>query len=175
MARDHGYSLRVVWSGAQDGPARDYKGYSRAYRIEIAGKPVLMGSADAAFLGDPSLHNPEDLLLAALSGCHLLTYLALCVRAGIQVISYQDDATGTMVLEGGGGRFTEVTLRPRVVIAAEEDLDRARALHPKAHGDCFIANSVNFPVRHHAEVIAEPGAGSPRGRPIPERSRKGRP
>ena len=162
MARDHDYRLRVVWSGAETGPTRDYKGYSREYRIEIPGKPVLNGSADAAFLGDPSLYNPEDLLLAALSGCHLLTYLSLCARAGIQVISYQDDAAGTMVLEGGpggaggGGRFTEVTLRPRVVIASAEDLDRARALHAQAHGDCFIANSVNFPVRHHAQVIAEP-------------------
>lgn len=164
MARDHGYRLRVVWTGAAAGPTRDYKGYSREYRVEIAGKPVLAASADAAFLGDPSLYNPEDLLLAALSGCHLLTYLALCVRAGIQVVAYEDDAAGTMVLEGGGGRFTEVTLRPRVVIAAAEDLERARALHAKAHGDCFIANSVKFPVRHHAEVIAEPGSiPSPQG------------
>jgi len=153
MAREHAYRARLTWTGAARGPARDYKGYSRAYRVEVEGKPPLDGSADPLFRGDPALYNPEDLLLAALAGCHMLTYLALCVRAGIAVVAYEDDAGGTMVLEGGGGRFTEVVLRPRVVVAAGADLAGARRLHADAHRDCFIASSVNFPVRHEAEIV----------------------
>jgi organic hydroperoxide reductase OsmC/OhrA len=153
MAKEHAYRARLTWTGAARGPARDYKGYSREYRVEVEGKPPLDGTADPMFRGDPSLHNPEDLLVAALSGCHMLTYLALCVRAGIAVVAYEDEAGGTMVLEGGGGRFTEVVLRPRVVVAAGSDMEEARRLHAAAHHDCFIANSVNFPVRNEPDVI----------------------
>ncbi len=153
MAHEHTYEAHLTWIGAAQGPARDYAGYSREYRVEIAGKPPLSGSADPAFKGDTGLHNPEDLLVAALAGCHLLTYLALCVRAGIEVVAYEDSVSGAMVLEGGGGRFTGVTLRPRVTVAPGSDLEKARALHASAHKACFIANSVNFPVRNEPEVI----------------------
>ncbi|MFQ5774963.1 MAG: OsmC family protein [Kiloniellaceae bacterium] len=161
MAKEHGYEVKLTWTGAAQGPVADYAGYSREYRIEVAGKPPLAGSADPMFKGDAALHNPEDLLVAALSGCHMLTYLALCARAGIEVVSYEDTAGGTMVLEGGGGHFTEATLRPRVVVAAGSDVDKARALHANAHADCFIANSVNFPVRNEPEVIAAAAAPAP--------------
>ena len=153
MAKQHTYAAKLTWTGAARGSVRDYAGYSREYAVEIAGKPVLKGTADPMFRGDASLHNPEDLLLAALSGCHMLTYLALCARAKIEVVGYEDDASGTMVLEGGGGRFVEVTLRPRVSVAPGSDLDKARALHEAAHRDCFIANSVNFPVRNDPKVV----------------------
>ncbi len=153
MAHEHTYEAHLTWTGAARGPARDYAGYSREYRVEIAGKPPLSGSADPAFKGDAGLHNPEDLLVAALAGCHLLTYLALCVRAGIEVVAYEDSANGAMVLEGGGGRFTGVTLRPRVTVAPGSDLAKARALHASAHKACFIANSVNFPVRNEPVVV----------------------
>lgn len=156
MARSHEYRARLFWTGAGQGPTTDYRGYSRDYRIEIAGKPPLDGSADPTFHGDPARHNPEDLLLAALSGCHLLTYLALCARAGISVAAYEDSASGTMVLEGGGGHFTEVVLRPRVTLAAGADAAEARRLHAVAHGDCFIAASVNFPVRNEPEIVTAP-------------------
>ena len=152
MAKEHGYAAKLTWTGAAHGPVKDYRGYSREYRVEVAGKPPLTLSADPTFRGDPALYNPEDLLVAALAGCHMLTYLALCARAGISVVSYEDDASGTMVLTGEGGRFTEVTLRPRVAVAAGTDLAKARELHAAAHGYCFIANSVNFPVRNEPEV-----------------------
>lgn len=154
MSRTHDYSARLVWSGADRGPTESYAGYARDYRVEIPGKPALLGSADPAFRGDPALYNPEDLLLAALSACHMLTYLALAARAGIRVSAYEDAARGTMVLEGGGGHFTEVVLRPRVAVAPGDDMALARRLHERAHADCFIAASVNFPVRHEAEVQA---------------------
>lgn len=151
MAREHLFAAHLVWTGAERGPTRDYDSYSRTYRVEVAGKPPLEGSADPTFKGDPTRHNPEDLLVVALSACHLLSYLALCARAGIEVVGYQDDARGVMAIKDRRMRFVEVTLTPRVVIAAG-DLEQARALHAQAHEHCFIANSVNFPVRHEPVV-----------------------
>ena len=153
MAKQHGYEATLTWTGAAQGPVRDYQGYSREYRVEVAGKPPLTLSADPTFRGDPALYNPEDLLVAALAGCHMLTYLALSARAGVEVVSYEDAASGTMVLTGEGGHFTEVTLRPRVGVAPGSDLAKARELHAAAHSYCFIANSVNFPVKNEPEIV----------------------
>jgi organic hydroperoxide reductase OsmC/OhrA len=154
VGETHRYDLHLDWTGARQGPAEKYETYSRAFSIEIAGKPALDGSADPAFRGDASRHNPEDLLLAALSSCHMLSYLALCARSRIPVLAYRDSASATMS-ETAPHRvgFTEVVLRPRVVIAPGADAAKARALHEKAHEICFIANSVNFPVRHEAEIV----------------------
>jgi organic hydroperoxide reductase OsmC/OhrA len=152
MARAHEYRTHLTWTGAAAGPTASYATYSREYVVGIDGKPPLRGSADPLFRGDGTLHNPEDLLVAALSGCHLLSYLALAARAGVHVVAYEDGARGTMVLEGGGGRFTEVVLRPRVTIAAGGDEALAMRLHDQAHAECFIAASMNFPVRHEPEV-----------------------
>jgi organic hydroperoxide reductase OsmC/OhrA len=150
----HVFQCRLVWTGATPEGTASLDTYSRTYRVDFEGKPSLIGTAAPAFRGDPSLHNPEDLLVAALSACHCLTYLALCARAGIRVLSYEDDASGTMQREGGVIRFTEATLHPRVTVAAGTDLERARALHERAHAECFIANSVNFPVRNEPAITA---------------------
>lgn len=139
---EHTYSVKVSWSGK----TADYASYSRNHTIELENKPTLSASADSAFRGDPSRHNPEDLLLAALSSCHLLSYLALCARAGIEVVSYEDHATGTMAMQGGAIRFTDVLLQPVCVVRA--NIEKATRLHEQAHKECFIANSVNFPVRN---------------------------
>jgi organic hydroperoxide reductase OsmC/OhrA len=151
MTHEHRFHARLTWSGASQGPTRSYTSYARDYVVEIEGKPPLPGSSAAVFRGDPARHNPEDLLLAALSGCHLLWYLHLCADAGIEVVAYTDEASGIMTLKDGKVRFTEVTLRPRVTIAAG-DPELAKALHAQAHDECFIANSVNFPVRHDAVI-----------------------
>lgn len=152
LAKDHHYAAKLIWSGAAAGGTTDYKSYSREYRVEFDGKPAMTGSADPTFRGDPKLHNPEELLLVALSSCHMLSYLALAALEGLEVVAYEDAATGTMQQEGRGGRFTEVVLHPRVTLAPESDLQQAEALHEEAHKTCFIANSVNFPVRHEASV-----------------------
>ena len=129
--------------------------------VAVDGKAVLEASADKPFRGDPTKWNPEDLLLAALSECHLLSYLHACVEAGVVVESYSDEATGLMTEDGrGGGAFTEVVLHPRVVVAEASMIPAAQAAHAQAHDWCFIANSVNFPVRHDAEVSAA-RAGEP--------------
>jgi organic hydroperoxide reductase OsmC/OhrA len=145
MPREHHYALRLTWTGAKGGPTTDYESYSRSYRVDIEGKPPLEGSADPTFRGDPARHNPEDLLVAALAACHMLSYLHLCASAGIEVVAYEDQARGKVAIKDRRMRFVEVMLAPKVTIGAG-DLERARALHAQAHEDCFIANSVNFPV-----------------------------
>ncbi|MFQ5520678.1 MAG: OsmC family protein, partial [Candidatus Methylomirabilia bacterium] len=98
--------------------------------------------------GDPSRYNPEELLVAALSACHMLWYLHLCTDAKIIVTDYMDHASGTMVLTAdGSGHFTAVVLKPSVTIQRGGDVTLAERLHARAHQLCFIANSVNFPVR----------------------------
>lgn len=151
----HKYSSRLVWDGNRGDGTASYASYGRDYRVMIAGRPDLHGSSDAAFKGDASKHNPEDLFVAAISSCHLLSYLALCARNGISVASYEDDAVGTMsVTPDGVGKFEEVVLRPRVRILSG-DLDLAVQLHATAHGQCFIANSCSCPIRNEPGVVRD--------------------
>ena len=156
MAQVHHFTAKLTWTGATKGTTSSYESYSRDYLIEVPGKPPLPGSADTVFRGDSSRHNPEDLLVMSLSACHMLTYLAEAARAGVLVVGYADEASGTMQLKDGKMRFTEVSLRPQVLIAKGGDPAQARRLHEKAHEHCFVANSVNFPVSCDARVsVAE--------------------
>jgi len=152
-SHEHHFACHLTWTGASRGPTTSYDAYSRELLVEIEGKPPLVGSSAAVFRGDAKIHNPEDLLVAALSECHCLAYLALAARAGIVVVAYEDRATGTLARIDGKFRFREVTLRPRVSLAAGSSVERAQALHEKAHGECFIANSVNFPVQNQPETL----------------------
>jgi len=153
-ARTHHYKLRVTWTGNQGTGTSSYSAYSRSHEISAPGKPSIDGSSDPNFRGDPARWSPEDLLVASLSACHKLWYLGLCAKAGIVVVSYEDDAEGSMAEDGNGsGQFTEVVLKPRVVVAAGSDLEKAEALHHTAHEKCFIARSVNFSVRCEAEIL----------------------
>ena len=153
-AQQHRYTVQVTWTGNEGTGTASYRGYSRAHRIDGAGKTTIEGSSDPHFRGDPTRWNPEELLLASLSACHKLWYLGLCAKAGITVEAYEDDAEGILVEEpGGAGQFSSVLLRPRVTLRAGSDKLRAEALHEQAHSMCFIARSVNFPVEHHATVL----------------------
>lgn len=145
--RSHDYRSHIVWDGNLGDGTASYATYGRQYRVVVAGKPDLNGSANPVFRGEAGKHDPEDLFLAAIAACHMLSYLALCAREGIRVVAYEDDATGTLVLDAsGGGRFEQVTLRPAVTIA-DGDPERAAQLHHKAHQQCFIANSCSVPIR----------------------------
>ena len=158
MHRDHSYRALLVWEGNLGEGTSTYQGYSRRWRAFMEGKPDLVGTADPTFRGDPQRHNPEELLVTALSSCHMLSYLALCARNHISVVSYSDEATGVMRTGAdGAGKFTGVTLRPRVEITDAARAEQARELHQQAHEQCFIASSVSFPVRHeaHVAVVAE--------------------
>ena len=150
--RKHVYRTQLTWTGAD---ARvPFRNHRRDYRVTAEGKPPIEGSSDPIFRGDASRWNPEYLLVASLSACHQLWYLGLCAAAGIEVLAYEDPAEGTMIEEkaNGAGQFTAVTLRPHVVVAPDADHAKALALHDVAHTHCFIARSVNFPVRHEATI-----------------------
>jgi organic hydroperoxide reductase OsmC/OhrA len=148
MADTHQYRAVVRWTGNRGTGTSDYTAYARDHVITLAGKAPLLGSSDPKFRGDPTRYNPEELLVASLSACHMLWYLHLCAREGIVVEEYSDEADGEMKTgPDGAGRFILVTLRPSVSLS-RGDPDRARALHEEAHRKCFIASSVNFPVRH---------------------------
>lgn len=152
---EHHYALTATWTGNTGTGTSGYRDYTRDVTIQIAGKPELLASADKPFRGDPARWNPEDLLIAALSECHLLSYLHACVMAGVVVLSYRDSATGVMTQDGkSAGAFTDVLLRPEVVVADASMIEAAERAHEDAHRMCFIANSVNFPVRHDATVTS---------------------
>ena len=159
MWGEHRYELQTTWTGNRGTGTSGYRDYDRSTTIQIAGKPAMEASSDKPFRGDPAKWNPEDMLIAALSQCHLLSYLHACVQAGVVVVDYRDEASGLMVEDGrGGGRFTEVVLRPHVTVADASMTDAATAAHAQAHEWCFIANSVSFPVRHEPTIeVAAPG------------------
>jgi organic hydroperoxide reductase OsmC/OhrA len=151
--REHHYTVAVEWTGNRGSGTSDYRAYGRDHWIGAGDKPAIAGSADPAFRGDPARWNPEELLLAALSSCHQLAYLHLCATAGIAVLSYRDEPSGTMVEDSAsGGHFTLVVLSPVVTVRQHDDVEMALRLHHEAHARCFIANSVNFPVEHRPVV-----------------------
>ena len=156
--KQHHYEIQIAWTGNQGQGTKDYRGYGRDHAITAAGKPTLLGSADPSFRGDPARYNPEELLVASLSACHMLSYLHLCAVNHIVVTDYRDDATGLMTETGdGSAKFAEVTLHPEVTIDADSDEAKALSLHEEAHRRCFIANSVNFPVKHAARITRTVG------------------
>jgi len=158
MAKTHEYAACLTWNGNLGAGTSTYAGYGRDYTVVIEGKPELRGSADPMFRGSAELPNPEDLFITSLSACHMLTYLALCAKKGISVVSYKDDARGTLELTpDGGGKFIDVTLNPLVMITDGAKQAEAMALHEDAHRLCFIAASCSAPIRHNAVVKAAAG------------------
>ncbi|GAB4050956.1 OsmC family protein [Spirosoma litoris] len=149
MAKQHQYNLTITWTGNKGEGTSTYRGYDRSHTISAENKSDILASSDPAFRGDKTRYNPEELLVASLSSCHMLWYLHLCAEAGIVVVEYTDKAAGTMVeTSDGGGHFTEVTLYPLVVVAEESMIAKANELHHQANKLCFIAKSCNFPVHH---------------------------
>lgn len=146
--KTHTYPIHMRWTGNTGQGTRDYRAYERAHEYSVEGKPVIPGSADPAFRGDATRYNPEELLVMSISSCHMLWYLHLCATHKIEVVDYADDAVGTLMETADtGGHFVEVILRPAVTVAPGSDAALAESLHEKAHHLCFVANSVNFPVR----------------------------
>lgn len=152
MDGQHAYAVEVQWTGNRGEGTTTYRSYGRDHSIRGQGKlHEIAGSSDRVFRGDLERWNPEELVIAALAQCHMLSYLHVAALNGIVVVDYHDAATGTLQQEGEGGRLIEATLRPVVTIAAhhdDEDARRAEALHHRASELCFIANSVSFPVGH---------------------------
>jgi len=156
MNLEHHYATNIEWVGNRGTGTSGYKAYGRETVITASGKESIDGSSDRVFHGNPDRWNPEELLLAALAECHLLSYLHVAASNGVVVTDYSDAATGTMVQTAdGGGHFTTVTLRPRVTISTG-DAELALALHHEASTKCFIAASVNFPVLHEPKIVVVP-------------------
>ncbi|HTW04148.1 MAG TPA: OsmC family protein [Streptosporangiaceae bacterium] len=156
MPRVHSYDVSVNWIGNLGPGTSSWRAYSRDHEVTASDRAPIAASSDPAFRGDPGRWNPELELVAALSQCHMLSYLHRCAEAGIVVTAYADDARGTMAEnEDDGGHFIEVVLRPQVTVADETMIEKAVSLHHDAREKCFIANSVNFPVRHEPTITAE--------------------
>jgi organic hydroperoxide reductase OsmC/OhrA len=151
---EHAYTARISWTGDRGEGTRTYRGYDRTWDVDTPGKPVIPCSNDPLLGGDPAKPNPEDLLLSALAGCHMLWYLHLASKAGIVVRSYADTPEGIGEnAPNGAGRFLRATLRPVIEVERGADLARAAAIHGEIHEYCFIARSVNFPVACEPEFI----------------------
>ncbi|HEX6872600.1 MAG TPA: OsmC family protein [Micromonosporaceae bacterium] len=152
MAHEHSYRVAVTWTGRRAPGTTEPRGRIWQHEVSAAGPGAILGSADPAFGGDRLRWNPEQLLVSALAQCHMMWYLGLCHNAAVVVTAYVDEAVGTLTASGHGGQFTEVVLHPQVTVAAEDMVEAAAALHADAHRACFIANSVNFPVRHEPRI-----------------------
>jgi organic hydroperoxide reductase OsmC/OhrA len=156
VGRSHSYDISVTWTGNRGTGTSGYRAYDRDHDVSAAGRPAIAGSSDPAFRGDPRRWNPELELTAALSQCHMLWYLHLCAAAGVTVTGYADDAHGVMEeTADGGGHFVEVVLRPRVSVSSRDMIETATNMHREASARCFIASSVNFPVRHEPVIVAD--------------------
>lgn len=154
MTKQHEFPSRVVWTGNAGSGTSSYRSYERTWDMALEGKETLHCSNDPLLGGDPTKYNPEDLLISALSSCHMLWYLHLCSQAGIVVLAYEDNPVGIGASEpDGSGQFKEAILRPAITISVQSDPDKAVALHEEIHKYCFIARSVNFPVRYEPEII----------------------
>lgn len=153
----HNYQIKVEWAGNEGNGTLNYQSYNRNHNIISDGKyDEIKGSSDPSFLGDKTKYNPEELLLCSLSACHMLWYLHLCSKHKIIVTEYLDNATGIMEeTENGSGKFTGVTLNPRVKITDGKMIDKANELHREANKMCFIANSCNFKIGHNPNTRAE--------------------
>jgi organic hydroperoxide reductase OsmC/OhrA len=163
VSRLHAYDAIVTWTGNRGTGTSGYRDFDRAHDVAGAGRATIAGSSDPAFRGDPTRWNPEQLLVVSLSQCHMLWYLHLAAEAGVVVTDYVDRAVGTMAENAdGSGQFVEAVLRPTVTVAEPAMAARARQLHGDASAKCFIARSVNFPVRHEPTVIAA-GSAVPNG------------
>jgi organic hydroperoxide reductase OsmC/OhrA len=149
MSIYHNYFVNLKWTGNQGSGTHTYSGYSRDHIISVEGKPELLGSSDSAFRGNPERYNPEELLVASVSSCHMLWYLHLCAVNGVVIVEYIDKATGKLQENSGGsGKFEDISLYPDIVVAEKSMIEKANTLHNDANKMCFIANSLNFPVRH---------------------------
>ncbi|KAB1071931.1 osmotically inducible protein OsmC [Tamlana haliotis] len=154
MGFNHTFKTQVNWEVKAGDSTKNPRSFSRSHTVHIAGKKQgLEVSAAKPFRGDEGLHNPEDLLLSALASCHMMSYLYVCSQHNIEVLSYTDQAEGILEVQStGSGSFTKVILNPVVTIKSEAQKELALSLHDKANQLCFIANSCNFPISHHAQV-----------------------
>lgn len=142
--KEHNFNIDLTWTPLKQ--KFTYKDYSRQYIVRSIGKPDFVGTAAPEFMGSKYHYNPEEMLIMSLSACHMLSYLAYASNSKVEVLSYHDKAEGILHQEDKIFKFKEIILKPSMSISKDTNLERAQSLHDKAHGACFIANSINFPV-----------------------------
>ena len=171
MNREHHYALELTWTGNLGTGTTNIRGYEREHLVTAPDAGTLRGSSDPAFRGDPTRWNPEQLQVAAVAQCHMLTYLSLAAEAGVVVTAYADKPEGTMrENRDGSGEFVSVTLRPHVTVAPGSDEKTAQELHDRVGDLCFIARSVNFPIGHEPTVETGDDLGVRPGPALPIRT-----
>lgn len=147
----HTYSTTLRWTGST---GVGYRDYPREHSVRASPADATLSlSADAAFRGDVSMLNPEQLLVIAASSCQLLAFLAVAARHGIDVLAYDDEARGEMDQRQVPARIGTITLRPTIRVAAGTDRDEVLRLVELAHEGCYIANSLNTAVAVDATVV----------------------
>ena len=153
---NHYFKASLQWNLKSEADFKSKKIYTKNHTISFEGKESISVSAAKVFKGDPTLVNPEDLLLSSVTSCHMMSYLYVCQQNNIEILSYQDHSEAILeVNSDGSGKITKIILNPTIKIKDESKIDLAISLHKKANQLCFIANSCNFPILHHPSVYAE--------------------
>ncbi len=134
------YDVNVRWSAEKQGV------------LTAAGKPDLVVASPPEFKGHPRIWTPEDLFVAAANACTMLTFLSSAARRSVGLVAYESDATGTLEDDGEDFRFTCLLLRPRIVVASEMDVEKARAALEEAEANCLVANSLRTAIGVEPEI-----------------------
>lgn len=144
---EHHFKASLKWTGNTGMGTATYTAYDREHRFAVEGKDPINLSSAPVFRGDAEKYNPEDMLIYAVSSCHMLWFLHCCADAGFIAIEYSDTPEGTLSIDKNGiGKFTSIILKPTVVFKSPISQEQLRLLHDKAHTHCFIANTLSCPV-----------------------------
>lgn len=141
------HSVTIAWHLAPKA-AFDYEHFDRSHEWTFAGGEVVQASSSPEYHGAHTKVNPDDAVVAAVSSCHMLTFLSIAAKQRLRVLSYVDRPLG-IVEKNAEQRMaiTRITLRPRVVFEQDVDDDAMRKLHDSAHRNCFVSNSLRSEVR----------------------------
>ena len=151
--KDHHYYVTCRWNGST---GVGYEAYGRAHELAAApAEATLKTSSDPAFRGDPTLLNPEQLLVMAASSCQLLSFLAVAARKRLDVVGYVDQAEGIMPESDKPVRITRILLKPRIVVKAPADEMVVRKAVEIGHHECFIANSLKSKIEVLPEIVIQ--------------------
>lgn len=144
----HSYPLTLTWTGNSLDST-----YNRNATVSNPGKHPLSVSSAPEYLGDPARWNPEDLLGSALSTCHMLTFLALCAKAKVEVVGYEDHAEAILDTVEKVTRVTQIHLRPVIRVTRGTSMAKVTELFEKAHKYCFVANSITCEAVMNPRVV----------------------
>ena len=142
------HTVHLEWKSS--GEDFSLANYTRNHRLTFDNGIVISASAAPDYLGDAAAIDPEEMFLASLSSCHMLTFLAVASKRNHAIVSYQDNATAYLEKNATGKiAITRVVLSPRIIFSGEKqpDAEELEILHQKAHAHCFIANSVSCEIQ----------------------------